>query len=89
MIIHIFIVMDKRFLHKVVDQLVSETKIIDDRVYTPFYPSSLSLSPITSSFYFFSFSSHCKNVYGLNVKEIEYVWGEYKNIINEKLNNGL
>jgi hypothetical protein len=81
--------MDKKFLDKVLDQIVSETKIIDNRVYTPFYPSSLSFSPVTSSFYFFSFSNHCKDVYGLNEEEIDYVWEEYKHVIKYKKDNGL
>ena len=79
--------MDKRFLDKVIDQIVSETEIIDDRVYTPFFPSFLSFSPVTSSFYFFSFSSHCKNIYGLNEQEIKYAWYIYENIIKDKIKN--
>jgi hypothetical protein len=29
-------------------------------------------------FLFHSFISHCKEVYSLNDKEIEYVWNNYK-----------
>ena len=92
--------MDYKFLHKVVDQIVSET-IIDyekGEIQFPFSYSSPFLSPsllfsrflfVSPSLYLF-FSKHCKNVYGLNEQEIEYVWTEYKDIINDKIkNNGL
>jgi hypothetical protein len=55
--------LDKEFLDKVCDQIISETRIIDDKVYFSF--SSL-------------FSSHCKEVYSLNKEETEYVWIKYK-----------
>ena len=39
------------------------------------------------------FEQHCKDVYGLNDDEIDYIWDEYEKIIRdkleEKLNNGL
>jgi hypothetical protein len=34
-----------------------------------------------------SFLKHCKEVYGLNEQEIEYVWKEYRDIINDKIGN--
>ncbi len=77
--------MDKKFLHRVLDQIVSETTIDyeKERAYTTFsfhrfYPSSLS----------HIFIKHCRDVYGLNKEETEYVWNEYKDIIKDKLNNG-
>jgi hypothetical protein len=75
--------MDYKFLHKVVDQLVYETTIDyeNDRIFTP-----LS-SPSISSFSPSSFLKHCKEVYGLNEQEIEYVWKEYRDIINDKIGN--
>ena len=83
--------MDKRFLDKVVGQLVNETRMDYDegRIYTPFSP------PLSFTFFFSSpsldsfFSDHCKGVYGLNIHEIKYVWEEYKEIIKDKImNNG-
>jgi len=58
-----------------------------------FLPGSLT----TSRFYerdrrpplYTLFEQHCKEVYGLNEDEVNYVWNEYKNIIKDKLNNGL
>jgi len=88
--------MNIKFLDKVCDQIISETRIIDDKIYTPSYPSfvsSLYLSlPFSLSFFFSfslpSFSSHCKDVYSLNKEETEYVWGKYKEglttLINDK-----
>jgi len=90
--------MDKRFLDKVLNQIVRETEIDHDkeRVYTPFsslFPflffsfSSFSyLSPLFPPHYF---SHHCREVYGLNEDEIDYVWRNYQRIIKDKINNGL
>ena len=78
--------MDKRFLNKVLDQIISETRIDYDRkeIVTPLHPIPFSFpfSYLPSSL---SFSRHCKNVYGLNEQEIEYVWKEYKDIIKDKI----
>jgi hypothetical protein len=85
--------MDYKFLDKVLDHIVRETRI-DYNERTIFLP--FSFSPFSYSCYslqllllFSPFSKHCKEVYGLNKGEIEYVWDEYKKIIKEKLNNGL
>jgi hypothetical protein len=32
------------------------------------------------------FEQHCRDVYGLNEEEIEYVWNEYRDIIKDKIN---
>ena len=84
--------MDYKFLDKVLDQLVRETTIDMDegRIYPPtslslvsyfLLPFNISLS---SSF---SFTIHCRDVYGLNEQEIKYVWKEYKDIIKDKIEN--
>ena len=82
--------MDKKFLHKVLNQIVSETMVDYDkeRLYTPFSPS-----PLSFSFYqtqrIYDLIKHCNEIYGLNIEEIEYVWEEYKEIIKDKImNNG-
>ena len=93
--------MNKKYLHRVIDQLVSETRIDyntqegDDegRIYTPISSTPLLLpfsfsSPFFSSSSSFFFSKHCKEVYGLNDDEVKYVWNEYKKIIKDKINNG-
>ena len=87
--------MDKKFLHRVIDQLVYETRIDYDekKIYFPFiyhssYPLSFSsfLSPsnffITSSSYFVD---HCREIYGLTDDEVGYVFEEYKDIIKDKI----
>ena len=86
--------MDKKFLNKVLDQIVRETRIDyrgKGKIFVPFSPRHY---PTHFSFHFSSyrsnFSHHCKNVYGLNDDEIRYVWNEYKKIIKDKIeNNGL
>ena len=86
--------MDNKFLDKVVDQIVSETRMDYDEkeVSVPFSPLIFSFPFFTPfvPFYFSSFTKHCNEVYGLNDDEIEYVWNEYKHIIKDKIeNNGL
>jgi hypothetical protein len=84
---------DKRFLNKVVDQIVRETRIDHDekRVYNTFSPSYHMIDSLLFLFSFpllssdSNFSKHCKNVYGLNDDEVSYVWNEYKKIIKNML----
>jgi len=96
---------DKKYLDKVVDQLVNETRIESNGVYTPFFISPISLSlyiPISplplpspffppfsssSSSFFLPFYKHCRDVYGLNEEEVDYVWKQYKSIIEDKIKN--
>ena len=82
--------MDYKFLHKVIDQIVSETILDYDRkvIETPFPVHSFSSFPFLL-YSPFSLLKHCKEVYGLNKQEIEYVWEEYREIIKDKINNGL
>ena len=96
--------MDKKFLNKVIDQIVRETEIDYDEkeVSVPFpspsppffsphliplpiyFPLLSSFSPLPS------FTKHCRDVYGLNLEETEYVWNEYRRIIKDKIeNNGI
>ena len=87
--------MNIKFLDKVVDQIVSETRIIDTKLYTPFFPPPLSLLHLPfsfslhpSSFYLPSlFYNHCKCIYSLNEQETEYVWDKYKEGIVSIINN--
>ena len=83
--------MDKKFLNKVVGQLVYETRIDYEKgeIEFPFfsYSSPRLFSFFLTSFLCFSFSKHCKNVYGLNKEETEYVWEEYRRIIKDKIEN--
>ena len=85
--------MDKRFLNKVLDQIVNETTIDYEKgeIQIPFsdisidIPHSLLLHHLDFHPFLFLFSDHCKNVYGLNKEETEYVWEEYINSIIDKL----
>ena len=80
--------MDKRYLDKVIDQIVSETEIDyeKEKVYTSF---SFPHPTFDSTPFSYIFTTHCKDVYGLNEQEIGYVWKEYTQIINDKiLDNG-
>ena len=93
--------MDKKFLNRVVDQLVRETTIDYERelISSPFSrPSGAQFTFISPDLHphFFSlihpsflhFIKHCEDVYGLNWEETRYVWKEYKQIIIDKINNG-
>ena len=79
--------MDKKFLDKVLDQIVRETEMDyeKERAYTPFY-SYIPYYSISS--YRSPFTKHCKEVYGLNIQEIEYVWNNYREIFYKLRNNG-
>jgi hypothetical protein len=85
--------MDYKFLNKVVDQIVSETRIdyneLSPTLYTPFpYPPLIiSFSTFPPRFLFSSFTNHCRDVYGLNDGEIIYVWKKYVNSIINKIEN--
>tara|TARA_B110000503_G_C6803730_1_gene272174 strand:- start:38 stop:262 length:225 start_codon:yes stop_codon:yes gene_type:complete len=68
--------MNNKFLDKVVDQIMSETSIIDNKLHAPFAPFFFpTLSPSSPPA---PFSSHCKDVYSLNKEETKYVWTKYK-----------
>ena len=73
--------LDNKLLNKVVDQIISETRIINDKIYAPFLSFSFSFFShhLPSLYLVSSFSDHCKNVYCLkNDQEIQYVWEKYK-----------
>ena len=69
--------MDKKFLNKVLDQIVSETKIdYDEESFLPpffNYFSHNSVALFSSPFSPYpSFIIHCRDVYGLNKDEVKY-----------------
>ena len=74
--------MDYKFLNNVVGQIVSETRInyrtdmlsfFFDNVFEEWVPFDFNYQ----KFLLTPFYNHCRDVYGLNHKESEYVWGEY------------
>jgi hypothetical protein len=81
---------NNKYIGKVIESLVRSTKIDyeKDEIHTPF--SSPPFFPFPSSIFDpfphpSSFSSYCKNIYGLNDDEVKYIWKEYRNIINDKI----
>lgn len=85
--------MDKNFLNKVIDQIVSETIVGKEKINFPFIvPSSFLLTPSSIIYYSIyspsTFRKHCKEVYGLNDEEIDYVWGYYVIIIKNEIEKG-
>ena len=94
--------MDKKFLNRVLDQLVSETTIDYDKetIRTPFpliNPNAFARYLFTSRSPIFhrqpspftSFINHCRDVYGLNDDEVNYIWVKWRDIIKHKKDNGL
>ena len=84
--------MDNKFLHKVVDQIVSETSLDYDMGEIQFPFSSLKLflfkpssSHLSPAHFQYIFSDHCEDIYGLNEEETDYVWEEYIKIIKDKI----
>tara|TARA_R110000824_G_scaffold183039_10_gene364056 strand:- start:727 stop:1002 length:276 start_codon:yes stop_codon:yes gene_type:complete len=91
--------MNKGFLNKVLDHIVSETMVNGEteRIKTPFrhlsYSFTLhfqlrSFSSSKTSALLSSFSRHCEEVYGLDKDEVGYVWDKYVQIFRDKINNG-
>tara|TARA_R110000782_G_scaffold80253_2_gene158896 strand:+ start:618 stop:905 length:288 start_codon:yes stop_codon:yes gene_type:complete len=95
--------MDKKFLNKVVNQIVSETRVNGEtgRIKTLFRHLSYSFAlhfqlpwgdstsgMLQNNVILSSFSRHCKEVYGLDNDEVGYVWDKYVQIIRDKINNG-
>ncbi len=77
--------MDGKFLHKVVDQIVSETDIFEDRGHIFInYPFSkyggININlPAPSK----DLKKHCMEVYGLNHREYLHVWDQYKSTLKK------
>jgi hypothetical protein len=88
----------KNYLDKVIEFIVRDTKIDfkGKKIFLPFrlrhlsHPSTIGVSSflLLLDLCFLSFSSYCKEVYGLTDQEMEYVWKEYKSIIKDKINEG-
>ena len=83
--------MNYDFLDKVVKQVVGET-IIDvaqNRISMPQGGSIYTLSGYHTVLFLkiplYDFFNHCKEVYGLTMDEIHYVWSIYRNIIKDKI----
>ena len=73
--------LDNKFLDKVCDQILSETRIDDTKLYTPFtlpFPISFTFPLILPFYTCLIFYNHCKGIYSLNKEEAEYVWIKYK-----------
>ncbi len=94
--------MDKRFLHMVAEQIVSETTIDYDKetIRTPFpliNPNAFAcylFTPSSPIFHgqpspFISFVKHCRDVYGLSNGEIDYVWVKWRDTIKYRKEYGL
>ena len=78
--------MDKKFLKKVVDQIVSETTIdYDEERFLPPYLTSATFNSLSPFSPYPSFIIHCREVYGLNGEETGYVWDKYILLIKDKL----
>ena len=84
--------MGNKFLDKVLDQLVYETRIDYDMGEIQFPFSSLKLflfkpssSHLSPEHFQYIFSDHCEDIYGLNEEETDYVWEEYIKIIKDKI----
>tara|TARA_B100001059_G_C17544307_1_gene432005 strand:+ start:194 stop:478 length:285 start_codon:yes stop_codon:yes gene_type:complete len=93
--------MGKNFLDKVASQIVSETIIDYDRetIRTPFpliNPNAFAsylFTPSSPIFHgqpspFISFIKHCRDIYGLNDGEVDYVWVKWRDTIKYKKEYG-
>ena len=83
--------MNDKYIDKVLGYIVGSTKIDYDKgeVIVPFHSIPLLLLPLSPFLPLsLSFSSYCRNTFGLTKDEIRYIWKEYRNIINDKIENG-
>jgi len=95
---------NKRYIDKVIEHLVRGTMIDYDydKIHYPFptfyynlpyysepyFPHHISSISSPLPHFLSSFTEYCKNTFGLTDDEIDYVWDEFKTIIEDKLNNG-
>lgn len=86
--------MNKKFLDKVTDQLVSETEVDSEKeeIHFQFLPldeiygiNSFHMLHFNIVTIYTQFLNHCRDVYGLNDDEIDYVWDEYENDIKSMI----
>jgi hypothetical protein len=87
----------KRFLDKILNWLVNDTKINYEN--KSWYPTFLDISlmayqvtfMVRDTLYYHNpltlFYDYCFSTYDLNDKEIVYLWNVYRNIIIDKFNN--
>ena len=101
---------NKEYLDRVIDQLISETEIDwrdiksssygrdtnrrnTIRVQSFFYDADFfhlfsDPDPEQNRTFHRYFTKHCREVYGLTEKEIDYIWKEYINSIIYTIKNG-
>jgi len=85
--------MNIKFLDKVTEQIISETRVNNDVIYTPFLTPYLIIFTSQISLFWHCiqnlsfFFSHCKEIYGLNKEETDYVWDKYKKVITTLIND--
>ena len=83
---------NKKYLDKVVSHLVRGISIDyeNNTIHFPYHPFYAPLSHISpfSSLNIYTFSTYCRNQFGLTDGEIKYVWKEYVEIIKDKIKNG-
>jgi len=90
--------MDKKFLTKVLNKILSEVYLDEreNKIYFPFLSIDInhlailfmgnmehSISPAIIGTNFYN---HCRNVYGLKDEEIDFIWPIFKNIVKDSVN---
>ena len=88
----------KEFLDKVLDSILSEIRIDnkENKIYFPFFSMDINHLVIVfmghqtgrviePQILFRPFTNHCRNVYGLNDEEINFLWTIFKDIVRDKL----
>ena len=78
----------KIYLDKIVQYIIDDTVIDYDKnlCKLPYLHNPIPIIPpfIIPSPYYYSFLTYCEDIYGLTDDEIEYVWEEYKSIVDDK-----
>ena len=90
-----------KYIEHIIKDMVRDTKLDFEELritypFTNYYSHHTIYSPLPDrnlyySFkkppYYEQFSDYCKENYGLTKEEIDYVWGQYKSIIIDKITN--
>jgi hypothetical protein len=79
----------EKYLDKIVQYIIDDTEIDYDEgeIKYPYYSNILLLQfhQLPFSVHSFrAFSIYCKDMYGLDIEEIQYVWEKYKSIVDDK-----
>ena len=78
---------NKKYLDKVLDHLVRNTKIDYEgkEIYVPFTNHSFHMFFPSLYRHYNHFYEYCEKHFGLTLEEVDYVWDQWESIVMDKL----